>query len=188
MIPEMRLSSTAIPAPLLLPNPQPSLTTAKARGGVALNDSSQGLDVQTWTVTTNGTDVRIEGDLVPQTTLFSSTGITEVSLAFDQNMRPFVAFVDSTGPKFRWFDSLDSTTKITALDSSVVNPRATLDDFRPSQNNASDIILAYIRGGDLYFRAQRDRYTVEYPLAAAGSGLNYVAMSTNLRLQFSVIE
>lgn len=188
MIPQMRLSTTPQPAALLLPDPQPSLTTSRARGGVALNDASQGLNVQTWTLTTDGANVTIEGETVAPSVLFTGTGITEVCLAFDQNMRPFVAFVDSGGPKYRWFDSLDSTTKITSLASDVVTPRCTLDDFRLSQVNASDIILAYVRGGLLFFRAQRDRYTIEYPLSAPCQGLRYVAMGVNLRLQFEVIE
>lgn len=185
MIPEMRLSTVQQPAALLLPDPQPSLTTARARGGVALNDASQGLNVQTWTITTDGTSVTIEGETVSPSVLFTGSGITEISLAFDQNMRPFVAFVDDEGAKYRWFDSLDSTTKITALPGAVT-PRCCLDDFRPSQVNASDIILAYVREGLLHFRAQRDRYTIEYPLSQVATGLNFVGMGVNLRLQFSV--
>ena len=188
MIPEMRLSTTAQPAALLLPDQQPSLTTARARGGVALNDPSQGLDVQTWTLDTDGTSVTIRGEEGPPDTLFTAARVTEVSLAFDQNMRPFVAFVDIDGAKYRWFDSVDSTIKITPIGAGVVNPRCCLDDFRPSQTNASDIILAYVRDGALYFRAQRDRYTVEYPLGLRGQGLNFVGMGVNLRLQFEVIE
>lgn len=188
MIPQMRLSTTPQPAALLLPDPQPRLTTSRARGGVALNDASQGLNVQTWTLSTDGTSVTIEGETVPQSVLFTGTGITEVSLAFDQNMRPFVAFVDGGGAKYRWFDPVDSTTKITPIGAGVVTPRCCLDDFRPSQTNASDIILAYVRGGSLFYRQQRDRYLVEYPLGLPAQALNFVGMGVNLRLQFEVVE
>jgi hypothetical protein len=60
-----------------------------------------------------------------------------------------------------------------------------LDDKRPLQNAVSDVILAYTRSGNLYFRAQRDRYLVEYPLATAVTGtLDKVGMNTVNRLQF----
>lgn len=187
MIPELRLSSTPVPAALLLPDPQPSSTQSRALGGVALSDPSQGLNVQAWEATTDGATVFIEAPNYPRQSLFTSSGITEVSLAFDQNMRPFVAFVDAGGPKFRWFDPTDSTTKVTPLPVDAINPRCCLDDFRSGQVAASDIILAYVRSGFLFFVAQRDRYLIERPLNAAAKGLQFVGMGANLRLQFGVL-
>lgn len=187
MIPENRLSTTAMPAELLLADPQPSMKEALSRGGVALSDPSLGLDFQTWTLTTDGTDVSIQGETGPSTVLFSSTGVSEVSLAFDQNARPFVAFVDATGPKFWWYDSLIQGARTTDLPAGSQNPRCCLDDSRPSQDSASDIILAYVRAGVLYFRAQRDRYTIERQLTTGlFAPLRYVAMNKALRLQFAL--
>lgn len=185
MIIEQRLSSQLLAAPLLLPNPQPALTTSLHRGGVALNDSSQGLDVQTWTLSTDGTDVKISATSVPESVLFSGSNITEVCLAFDQNMRPFVAFVEDGQAKYRWFDTQDGQIKITTLPAGTITPRCTLDDRRQTQLGASDIILTYLRNNALYFRAQRDRYTIEYLLRSnAGTGLLHVGLNSGNRLQW----
>jgi len=187
VIPGNRLSSQPRPAPLLLDNPQPTLRESRHRGGVALNDASQGLDVRTWVCRTDGTAVTLEAAGVPATTLFTGTGITEVSLAFDQNMNPFVAFVDSSGPRFRWFDPVVSQYVITALPAGSTNPRACLDDNRGTQSAASDVIIAYVRAAVLHFRAQRDRYLVEYTLSTGlFRPLRAVGMNRGLRLQFQL--
>src|SRR5690606_35250660 len=65
-------------------------------GGVALNDPSQGLSVKVWHAfathdhDTDVVTVWVEAPGVPATELFSGIGITEIALAFDQNMNPFV--------------------------------------------------------------------------------------------------
>ena len=187
MIPGGRLSTTPIPAPLVLASPQPSARVSRHRGGINLQDSSQGLNVQTWVCETNGTNVTLRGETVPQTTLFTGTGITEVSLAFDQNMNPFVAFVDAGGPKFRWFDPQIPGIVITSLPAGSQTPRCCLDDGRVSQLPNGDIILAYVRAGILYYRQQRDRFLIEYQLASGlFAPLRSVAMNRALRLQFHI--
>lgn len=185
MIPQQRLSTTNLRGAFLAPdNEVLSLTVAKELGGIALNDPSQGLQVQVWTLNTDGTAVKISAPSASETTLFAGTEITEIDLAFDQNMRPFVAFVESGVVKYRWYDSLVQA-QVTSTLPGATTPRCTLDDKRPLQTGSSDVILAYIRAGSLYFRAQRDRYGVEYLLqAAVVSSLSKVGMGTNNRLQF----
>lgn len=187
MIPDGALSSEVMAAPWAFGQPQPRLVESIHVGGVAINDASQGLRVKTWTCTTNGTDVFIADGVSAPVLLFSSTGITEVSLAFDQNMNPFVAFVDSLGARFRWFDSVAADYVITSLPAGSITPRATLDDNRGSQIASSDVILAYVRSGVLYYRQQRDRFLNEYQLKTGLFGpLRAVGMNTVLRLQFQV--
>lgn len=187
MIPERRLSTQVISADLILPDPQVNARESKHLGGVALNDPSQGLSVQTWYLRADGGFAYIRADSVAETLLFSVAGtITEASLAFDQNMRPFVAFVEDGVAKFRWFDSTLGAQTISTLPGGCSNPRCTLDDNRLTQTNTSDIILAYVRAGSLYFRAQRDRYEVEYFLRSGVAQLRSVAMNKRLRLQFHV--
>ncbi len=66
-------------------------------------------------------------------------------------------------------------------------PRCTHDDKRPRQSPVADIVLAYLRGGALYARQQRDRYQVEYLLdPGPHNGLAWVAMGRNLRLHFGM--
>jgi hypothetical protein len=158
-------------------------------GGVALNDPSQGMLVKVWTLTLDGDDVVVSAADVSPVVLFTQSGITELSLAFDQNMRPTVAFVAGGQATIWWFDSVEGDQVFTNLPSGSLNPRVTLDDKRAMQIQAgvTDVILAYIRSNNLYFRAQRDRYLIEYLLAAGvNRTLRKVAMNDKLRLQFEM--
>ena len=145
--------------------------------------------VKIWTCTVVGDSIVVYADDIPETVLFNAPGTTEVSLAFDQNMRPFVAFVQAGQAKYYWYDSLIADTVITNLPTGSTSPRATLDDHRQLELNTSDIIMVYIRDGNLYFRMQRDRYLVErllYPdinLVLIAPRIRYVAMNRVHRLQ-----
>lgn len=162
-------------------------------GGVALNDPSQGLMVKPWRAFADGAgNVFVESEDDPPVFQFAAPGITTISLTFDHNMEPFVAFTQPDGTKFYWFDTFDSMHKITALPLGSSWPRASLDDKRQISSATSDIILAYIRDGNLYFRQQRDRYLIEYLLYAdlnqdiISPRIIEVGMGTNLRFQFHV--
>lgn len=132
-------------------------------GGIGLNDPSEGLRYQTWTLRYFPTagDMVIEAPNTAPTILFNRSNITEIDLAFDQNMNPFVAFVESGQAKFWWFDTNVSATVFTSLPASSLTPRCCLDDKRETQTSSSDIILCYVLNGKLYYRQQRDRYTVQ---------------------------
>jgi len=191
MMPDHMLSSQVIAGNYLYPdNLPPSRIVDYEYGGIALNDASQGLMVQVWTLrldidplTDIGT-VWLGAPLVPETIQFAAFGITEVSLAFDQNMHPFVAFVESGQARYWWFDALDSTQKFTDLPVGTGPPKACLDDKRFLQTGASDILLSYIRAGTLYFREQRDRYLIEYTLATGVVGqVLQLGMTDKLRVQ-----
>jgi len=187
MIPQQRLSTTPVRSTFVLQRPQPTLTRSRHLGGIAVGDASQGFNVQVWTLETNGTTVTLAGELVAPVTLFTGTGITEVSLAFDLNMRPFVAFVAGGVAQFRWWDSTVQQFVITPIRTGAIRPRCTLDDSRPGQSQNADVILAYMVGSALFFRAQRDRYTIEYPLATGLFNLlDAVGMGVNLRLHFAL--
>ncbi len=191
MIPEERLSTVPYPAPYRAPDDAdpPSKLTDYELGGVALQDASQGLEVQTWTLRADPLtgEVFLGATSVPESLLFTAAGITEVSLAFDQNMRPFVAFVQDGRAKYRWFDTVLGANRITELDPADENPRCCMDDKRTSQTSlgTNDIILAYVRAGNLYYRQQRDRYETERLLYEDVPGrLLRVGMHRQYRLQF----
>ncbi len=153
-------------------------------GGAGLNDASQGLKVKTWTLYLEDSNVMVKADGVTPSLLFVRPGIRELSLAFDQNMKPFVAFIQHTEAWYWWFDTADSTQKFTQLPNAV-SPRCTLDDKRLIAQNTSDIVLGYVRANNLYMRYQRDRYTIEYLLRSnVNATLATIGMSTNNRLRF----
>jgi hypothetical protein len=158
-------------------------------GGVALADPSQGLNVKTWRafIDDAGTTIKLEATGVLTTTQITGTEITEVSLSFDQNMRPVIAFVDSGVAKFRWFDSLVSNFVTTTL-TSAKNPRVCLDDKRAQTLGSSDVILAYLLADALVMRMQRDRYTVAYELddEIEDRDLLQIGMNKRNRFQFQL--
>ena len=156
-------------------------------GGVALNDPSGGLEVQLWTANYAAPDVTVSAPSVPSSVLFSLPDITQISLAFDQNMRPFVAFVQGGQARYWWFDTAVGSQVFSDLPVDARYPRATLDDKRLLQRIRSDIILAYTRGTGLYYRQQRDRFQTERLLKdPCGGDLESIGMNAQRYLQFRI--
>ena len=156
-------------------------------GGIAIDDTSEGLLYQTWQININqNKDIYYIPTTGLSSTVYSGTHITEVSGTFDQNMRPAFSFVDLLNPYLRWYDSSLGAYTVTPLDPNIIYPKVFLDDKREWQAYNSDIILGYIRSGNLYFRMQRDRFTIEYLLKENISTLFKIGMNSQLRVQFMV--
>src|SRR5690554_1553304 len=117
-------------------------------GGVALNDPSLGLNYQTWTAEIVGDIVEdrimLSAPAYPATTVYTGDDITEISLAFDQNMNVCVAFVEAGMAKLLWYDTTVQDMVVTELGAGVSHPRVALDDSREFNRANSDVILAYI--------------------------------------------
>ena len=193
MIPNQQLSSVGAFSEFLFPRDE--ITTrfvSKELGGVALFDPSQGLRVKAWTARYNGSAITVEADDVPPVTVITpGEGVQEISLAFDQNMQPSIAYTqieeDELIAKHYWFDALIQGYRTTNYPGAL-SPRITLDDKRPMSVATNDIILTYVRDNNLYFRAQRDRYTIEYLLREGVVGLlRRFGMNTGLRLQWEFL-
>ena len=193
MMPDNELSSIPITGQLLVTDPQPTPLISRQRGGVGYRDASQGVNVKVWTCTlVNEVDVVIyAGDVAP-IVLFSGEDITQLSLAFDQNMNAFVAFVQAGQAKYYWYDSLIEQQIISNLPVGATYPRATLDDHRMLETAHSDIIMVYLLNGNLYFRMQRDRYLVQRLLYAdlnlvvIAPVIRYIGMNDKNRLQIMI--
>ncbi len=195
MIPMGRLSTTAMSAAFKSPDSvdPPSGLVDYELGGIGLNDPSQGLQVQVWTARIDPAtdDVLVGAGASPEVAVFNAPNVTELSLAFDQNMRPVIAYVQAGQAKLRWYDTVPGTNVITTLASDVQWPKVTLDDKRDTQTTvgANDVILAYVRNNNLYYRQQRDRFETEYLLKTDVNGrLLRVGMNELNRLQFMFEE
>ena len=187
MLPDNQLSSTAIAGGFLVDAAIDMVDYE--RGGIALNDPSQGLNVQTWMAFYEGGAIKVKPLNGVASNVLTVAGVTELSLAFDQNMRPVVAYVAASAAYLYWYDASATAYVTTTLAVGVTNPRVSLDDARKSQVSSSDVILAYLRDGQLCMRVQRDRYTVEYVLASvlqSGAILRQIGMSDGLRFQFLI--
>lgn len=166
---------------------QSDLLTDYEMGGMQFQHADGALDAQLWTLTYADPDVKLTSENGADITLFSRSGITELALAFDQNMNAFVAFVENGQAKFWWYDTTTSAMTFSDLPADAVTPRSCLDDHTRAFRDTSDIILAYVRDGDLYYRQQRDRYATEYLLrTSAGTKLAAIGMNKGLRLQFQL--
>jgi hypothetical protein len=186
MFPGNVLSSTRLLAPIIGARRKTINDTVDYEdGGIGLNDSSAGLLYQEWTTMTDGTDIWISSPNTLSTLIYTGTNIVGVSCTFDQNMNPVYAITEDGQAKLRWYDSTIEDYTVTNLGGAW--PKVFLDDKRPEFVVSSDIIVAYVSSGTLYFRMQRDRYGVEYTLAT-GIGcygrMKNLGMGRNNRLQF----
>lgn len=187
-LPNDTLSSTPVPGAFLYPD---SLTESPLvdyeQGGVALNDPSQGLQVQRWTLTVDGGDFVVTPDCGSPSVVLSVSGtITTASLAFDRNMRPYLAYTLDSVVHLYWYDTeISDFADMTVAGASY--PRLTHDDKRDLQSASSDIIFAYLLDGDLCYRQQRDRFQTERVLAESVVGrLRNIGLSDVGRLQFEL--
>ena len=154
-------------------------------GGVAINDSSQGNQYQVWRARLIRDQVLLSAQNTDEFVLYEAPGITEISFTFDQNMRPVLSFMQAGRAKLRWYDPSAGGQVVTDLPATAITPRVILDDKREKQSSLSDVIIAYVRDGGLYYRQQRDRYQIERLLASGiTSGLLRIGFSDQLRLQF----
>ena len=190
MIPNHALSNPNRPAPYLYPdNSAPFTDLDWEYGGIALNDPSQGLLYQVWQLRLDEDtgDVFISAPNHPESLLFNQPDTSEISLAFDQNMNPFVAYVCLGQAGYWWFDPFTSQMEFVTMDPGVGSPKCCMDDKRALATADSDILLGYVEGGDLYYREQRDRFLVPYLLKVGVTGqVLQVGMARNLRVDFFV--
>jgi len=162
-------------------------------GGVAINDASQGLLLRTWRGIYDKQDgwLYLQADNETPVQWIQDFQITEFSFSFDQNMRPAVGYVSNDVMRLRWFDTTINNYRTDTF-GTARNPRVSLDDKRVVSGSAglSDVIFAYIRGDSLYYRQQRDRYTVERLLRSGiepNLKLKNIGMTRNLRMQFELV-
>ena len=182
------LSSQVMPGAILSPdNGEVSPVLEYELGGIGLNDVTEGLRYQTWTARLSykagrrANGIFLSAPNTEEFLLYSASKITEFSFTFDQNMNPFLAFMQDGVAKFRWWDPTIPGYTVTSLPAGSHGPKCALDDKRKLETGTSDILLCYCRDGNLYYREQRDRYGVEYLLKSGviGDCILVAMMNTN---------
>lgn len=195
MIPLQKLSSEPVVSEFLPPDDLYDFCHPEVDyelGGVALNDPSQGFNVYVWRAyiykNTIVVDVPEDSSIEPTTLVVGSGKISEVALSFDQNMAPTIAYVEGGTGRLYWYDSFIPGQVTSTIGAGVTSPRCFNDDKRVRQTVSSDILLVYLRDGALYFRAQRDRFGVEYHLKDTDAvGIARQGMHSGLRVQIELI-
>lgn len=192
MIPDARFSSQSILGNLLNPL---SLNRSESFcwGPIGVQNPTAGNLVQVW----HG---RVGESLnfylsSPNTTeflLFSrATKIFNVSLSFDLNGSPCVAFQDNTGSYLYWFDPVPNAFVFFNIPGISTYPAVTLDEYRAEFSASADVILGYIRADTIRYRQLRDRFTIEYTPTVGDPGLTvradilyHISLSSVWRLEF----
>ncbi len=198
MLPGNVLSTSLIFGDFLSPDNLPlSPEYSYQLGGVGIQNPTLGLQYQTWLAKLYNQNlassyITLQAPNTPEFTYYSYPYISSISLAFDQNMFPFLAYTSATGAFFYWYDTTQLTYKNTPLPLGTSSVSCTFDDKRRlnTESGTTDIIVAYINNLNLYFRQERDRYTIEYflagPLAMYNPVIAKVGMCTTDRLLFQV--
>lgn len=181
------LSATPVPGPFLPPdNIDPTGLEDREMGGIALNNPSAGLQYQVWRGYYEGGWIVLAPQNGAPIPLLQIPGVTALSFTFDQNMAPTICYVQGIDTYLYWYDTSINGYATTYFENAI-SPHVALDDKRESQSGASDVIFAYIKNNNLYFRAQRDRYEVEYLRASDVDALIVqMGMSTRNRFQFKL--
>lgn len=137
-------------------------------GGIAIQDPSQGLQVQPWYGYWDPEDETVY--LCPNITgtpiaLFTESDVVAFGFTFDQNMRWSTITLSSEGHlKHKWYDAAVANY-VTSDYPDVSSAAVSLDDKRDLQIQAgvSDIILTYVDlVGGIHWRIQRDRFLALY--------------------------
>lgn len=192
MIPGNRIDNRTVLSVIAYPDNLKEIGLEDAKlGGLDIEDSSEGLLDYVWTATGNAET----GDVVlqregrePVYWYNIGSSCKDLTLAFNQNMQPAIAWQDAEDNLWlRFYDSVSNTYATTSFGIGSC-PRLTLDDKRPNMSATSDVIFGYLRETSLYYRQQRDAFQIERLLVddvSPATQLRRLGMS-GLQLQFEL--
>ena len=188
---ENKFSTTRVPKELLQPDEHdPEFVRDYDRGGKAPRNTDLGVNLNHWVffIEENQVYCKIQGT-EEKFLIVEGTSITEVTGTFDRNMNPFVVYRDQNAYIFYWYDALTNKYVSEELPADTSSPRLCHDDKRKEAAVYSDVIVTYIRGSELLYRLQRDRFTIVYIAANRGVRNREIirfGMNKSLRLQWTL--
>jgi len=186
MMPENRLSTTPVTSSFIGARALASFEKVDyEEGPIAIADVTQGLQAQRWRMRLIDNEFFwLDAPSVPEYIAYSAPGATEISFTFDQQGRLSIAYVQNGQPKLYWYDSAIPGFTVLNLPADAITPKILLDDKRFTQSSTADIILQYIRGGQLRMRDQRGRFLTEYVLSPGPwTAIAKMGFNRGLRLQ-----
>ena len=160
-------------------------------GGIAIGDPSQGRLYQYWTIDYDGRFITVRpasGGIALQ---LQRNSVSSVSLAFDANMSPVIAYqVAGTGAFLYYYDTLTSQY-VEKFYPTAISSRVVVDQPANWYVGNSDVMFGYTTVSHICYRQQRDRYDIEYviqPTTCNNAFLKRLGLSNVNRLQFQVHE
>lgn len=158
-------------------------------GGVALHDASRGLRYQNWKLAYDrvSKEVVLTNESGFRRVMFTSIGLTQLALAFDLSMTPYIAYTEQGITWVRWVQANGTHVKLLIPD--ATQPRLTLDDRRRGNEVNSDVVLFYLKGRQLCKRYLRESFGTEHIMEndVDGTRLGRVGMTTGMRVQVEVL-
>ena len=197
MLPDPHLNFNAPITAFLPPENQVrcDMLTDYEQGSLVIRDPTGGLQQAVWKGWFEDQTFKVQlAAGGPITDVLTVTGeVTELSLAFDSNMRPHFAYMEDDQAKLFWYNTQTSQNEIlTGFD--IYSPRLCLDDKRDRESANRDILLFYLRAENssydrgLYCRQQRDRFAIEYFLIDTPAVMiGQVGMAVGNRVQIELI-
>lgn len=186
MIPTNSLSSVTITSNLIGSKKKRfNIIEDYESGDIALNTVSNGLMFQEWKMwIENNSNILLKPDNQELPILiYSGADIDYITFTFDKNMNLIYLYRESGVWKFNWFDTSTNNKTITEYSNEYSDFQLIFDDKRSEVSNSDDVLLFYVKNKNLYYRQQRDRYTIEYLLKENITGrLCNVCMGANNRL------
>lgn len=153
------------------------------RGGSVVGDGSLGIDYQDWQCTFDVANIYFTPQVSGTAVTVALANVTQASAAMDRSNQPNIAYIALGICKLRWWDATTSVF-VTTTFAGATRVLVVQDDPRDPMSSTSDVVVAY-QGADtgVYFRRQRDRYTIEYTAAATMNRvLTAFGMGTGNRL------
>lgn len=154
-------------------------------GGISLNDPSKGRLYQPWTVKYSGGNILVNPGAEATVFTLPVSGVTSVSLAFDNNMSPVIAWTSVNGANLYYYNTL-GLTYTTRYFEGINSCRVCVDNPEDYYDGASDVIFGYTLNNNLCYRQQRDRYDIEYIISESSRILSRMGPTTANRLQFEL--
>ena len=145
--------------------PDPTQFTDACTGGMDIQNPNGGGLYQPWSFDTDGTNVYAASPGTGRKLIYTpGVQIEELRMCFDQNMFPFICYLNNSQWSYYWYDTHISAPTTSQLPAGVTSVACTLDDKRIRESNTSDICLFYTLNNNLYYLRQRDRYGTIYTL------------------------
>jgi len=176
------VSSQAVPSKFLTPIRRGTETDFEW-GGLALQDNTGGLYQILWEAYYRDNTIRLRSKTHEYIIVSGIPQPDHLSIAFDVNMNYNCTYIIDGTLYWKWYDTT-ILGHVTTPIPNVTSAYCTLDDARPNADDWNDVILIYIRDHVMYYRLQRDRYTVEYEFAELPNRkIMQAGMTTGHRLQ-----
>lgn len=156
-------------------------------GGIAIQDPSQGHEVQIWKAeVVDLRSIYISSETTAPVLFYSHMyPIKSVSLAFDQAMQPVIAFQDPINCYLFYYSSTILDFEILTLPFGSRSPKVILDEKRRLFLGQSQVMLFYLKGTTFYRREQSSRYLEDIIMFEGIEGnLVRLGRSDKNRLQF----